>query len=152
VIQPTAAFPLFRAILRPTPTANAIRYAELWQWQYTDEVRKAVRSILANDRGHGQRVRARLPRRREGREDAGNQDAIGINEHLSEIAEAILGDAAIYEQPGHQFRLGHLKRPDNDLAAQSWPRGRVRPHRNKFEVRRLWNLGVIYVVMKAGEH
>ena len=36
-------------------------------------------------------------------------EAGGIDERLSDIAQGILDDGMIYEQPWHTFRLGHLK-------------------------------------------
>jgi hypothetical protein len=70
----------------------------------------------------------------------------------------MLDEGMIYEQPWHTFRLGHLKRADNELAAlelAAW----AREHHIQisFELRRVevcgvGNLDVIYLVMKAREH
>ena len=62
-------------------------------------IREAARNVLAQDRKHGQGIRARLQGRREGRRLAGDQEDSGLDKRLAALATDIIAGRRV-KQPG----------------------------------------------------
>jgi hypothetical protein len=79
-------------------------------------IRQAGRKLLAHDRGHGPRVRARLQGRDKGRRHARDQETAGIDERLAALGTYIRA-GNLYECAWQLLKHGHFKGMEDKAAA-----------------------------------
>jgi hypothetical protein len=111
--------------------------------------RKAGRNLLAHDRRNGQAVRSRLQGRDKGRRHARDQETAGIDERFSALATYIRA-GNLFECAWKPPKYGHFKGVEDKAAAlalAAW--ARKQNFNIMFELRRVRNLDVLYVLLKA---
>lgn len=110
--------------------------------------RKAACDVLAHDRGHGPRVRARLQGRRKGRRHAGDPEDSRVDERFSALATYLCA-GNLYECAWLPFRLGHFKGMNDEEAALALAVWARRNHFHiMFEVRRVRDDDVLFLLIK----